>query len=42
VTLDAGIPLVVLVTARAQEEMELELGQELWAIFKATAVHVFK
>ncbi|CEO89982.1 ABC transporter ATP-binding protein [Syntrophaceticus schinkii] len=42
VTLDAGIPLVVLVTARAREEMELELGQELWAIFKATAVHVFK
>lgn len=42
VTLDTGIPLVALVTARAREEMGLELGQELWAIFKATAVHVFK
>jgi len=42
VTLDAGIPLVALITAKAREEMKLELGQEVWAIFKATAVHVFK
>lgn len=42
VTLDAGLPLVILITAQAREEMQLELGQELWAVFKATAVHVFK
>ncbi|MGB4503316.1 MAG: ABC transporter ATP-binding protein [Syntrophaceticus sp.] len=42
VTLDAGIPLVVLITSKAREEMKLELVQELWEIFKATAVHVFK
>lgn len=42
VTLDVGLPLVALVTAQAHEELQLELGQELWAIFKTTAVHVFK
>lgn len=41
VVLDAGIPLVVLVTWQAIEELDLEEGQEVWALFKATAVHIF-
>ncbi|HZK42742.1 MAG TPA: tungstate ABC transporter ATP-binding protein WtpC [Syntrophomonadaceae bacterium] len=40
--LDAGIPLVVLVTKQAVEEMQLETGQKAFAVFKASAVHVFK
>ena len=41
VVLDAGIPLVALVTRQALDEMILEPGKDVWAIFKTTAVHVF-
>lgn len=41
VRLDAGIPLVALVTKQAIDKMELALGKSVWAIFKTTAVHVF-
>lgn len=41
VRLDAGIPLVALVTKQAIDKMELALGKNVWAIFKTTAVHVF-
>ncbi len=41
IILDAGIPLVVLVTKQAVEEMNLAPGQEVYAVFKAAAVHVF-
>lgn len=41
VILDAGITLAVLVTKQAMNDLALEQGQDVWAIFKATAVHVF-
>jgi molybdopterin-binding protein len=41
VVLDAGIPLVALVTKQAAEEMNLTPGQRVYAVFKTTAVHVF-
>ncbi|NLT19979.1 MAG: TOBE domain-containing protein [Syntrophomonadaceae bacterium] len=34
----SGPPLV---TKQALEELNLESGKNVWAIFKATAVHVF-
>ncbi|HBQ84938.1 MAG TPA: hypothetical protein DER33_08590 [Syntrophomonas sp.] len=33
--------MAVLVARQAADEMELDLGQEVWAVFKTTAVHVF-
>ena len=41
VVLDAGITITALVTRQALEELNLELGQNVWAVFKTTAVHVF-
>lgn len=41
VRLDAGIPLVALVTKQALEKMALAPGVDVWAIFKTSAVHVF-
>lgn len=41
VVLDVGISLVALVTSQAMEEMKLEPDKEVWAVFKAAAVHVF-
>ncbi len=41
VVLDAGIPLVSLVTRQAIDGMKLEPGKNVWALFKTTAVHVF-
>lgn len=41
VILDAGISLAVLVTKQAIEEMNLEVGQSVLAVFKASAVHIF-
>jgi molybdate transport system ATP-binding protein len=40
VYLDAGFPLVSLVTKHALEELGLEAGSEVTATFKATAVHL--
>ncbi len=40
VEIDCGFPLVALVTKRSAEEMELERGKQVYASFKATAVHV--
>ncbi|NLV22287.1 MAG: ABC transporter ATP-binding protein [Syntrophomonadaceae bacterium] len=39
--LDAGIPLVALVTRQALDAMKLVPGKQVWAIFKTTAVHIF-
>jgi len=41
IVLDAGIPLVALVTRQAVDEMKLVPGKNVWALFKTTAVHVF-
>ena len=39
---DCGFPLTALVTRRSAEEMGLEKGKEVFATFKATAIHVIK
>lgn len=41
VILDAGITMVALITRRALDDLNLECGQNVWAIFKTTAVHVY-
>ncbi len=40
VELDCGFPLAAFVTKRSLEELGLDVGDEAWASFKATAVHV--
>lgn len=40
VEIDCGFPLVALVTKRSAEEMGLDKGKQIYASFKATAVHV--
>ncbi|MEE8413031.1 MAG: ABC transporter ATP-binding protein [Dehalococcoidales bacterium] len=40
VELDCGFPLVALVTKKSAEEMGLEKGKQVYASFKATAVHI--
>ncbi|MFC1948845.1 ABC transporter ATP-binding protein [Chloroflexota bacterium] len=42
VEIDCGFPLVVLITKRSAEEMELVRGKQFYASFKATGVHVIK
>jgi ABC-type spermidine/putrescine transport systems, ATPase components len=41
VVLDAGISMVAIVTRQARDEMMLQPGKNVWALFKTTAVHVF-
>lgn len=41
VVLDAGIPMVALITRQAVGELNLKEGQPVWAVFKTTAVHIF-
>ena len=40
-TVDVGIPLVVVVTERSFREMDLRLGEEVTVLFKATSLSVF-
>ena len=40
VELDCGFPLVSLVTGLSAQELEIETGHELSAVFKASAVHL--
>jgi len=42
VKINCGFPLVALITSRSAEEMGLEKGKQVYANFKATAVHVIK
>ncbi len=42
IEIDCGFPLVVLVTKRSAEEMNLDKGRQVYASFKATGVHVIK
>ncbi len=42
VEIDCGFPLVVLVTKRSAEELDLKKGKQIYATFKATSVHVIK
>jgi molybdopterin-binding protein len=41
ISLDVGVPLVVLVTPESYRELGLSLGDELHAAFKASAVRVY-
>lgn len=40
VTIDCGFPLVALITKQSLEDLELDVGQEISATFKAHAVHL--
>jgi len=42
VEIDCGFQLVTLVTKRSVEELALEKGKQVYATFKATAVHVLR
>jgi tungstate transport system ATP-binding protein len=42
IEIDCGFRLVALVTRRSAEELGLEKGKQVYATFKATAVHVLK
>lgn len=42
IELDCGFPLIVLVTRRSTEELNLVKGKQVYASFKATGVHVIK
>jgi tungstate transport system ATP-binding protein len=42
VTIECGFILVVLVTTRSASELNLAKGKEVFASFKATAIHVIK
>lgn len=40
VSLDCGFPLVALITRLSADELNLEVGKQVFASFKATAIHV--
>ena len=42
VEIDCGFPLVCLVTKKSAEELNLAKSKEVYATFKATAVHIIK
>lgn len=42
VTIDCGFPIMSLVTIRSAEDLQLSEGREVWASFKATAIHVLQ
>ena len=42
VEIDCGFPLIALVTKRSAEELGLEQSKQVYATFKATAVHIIK
>ncbi|MFQ5996554.1 MAG: ABC transporter ATP-binding protein [Dehalococcoidales bacterium] len=42
VEVDCGFPLVILVTKKSAEELDLAKGKKVYAAFKATGVHVIK
>lgn len=42
ISLDIGIPMTVLITNRSLRDMDIKIGDELYAIFKTMAVKVIK
>jgi len=42
VEIDCGFPLVALITKRSAEELDLDKGKQVYASFKATAIHIIK
>jgi tungstate transport system ATP-binding protein len=42
IELNCGFPLIAMITKRSAEEMNLQVGDHIYASFKATGVHVIK
>jgi molybdate transport system ATP-binding protein len=42
VEIDCGFPLVALVTRKSAEELDLKKGKQVYASFKAVAMHVIR
>lgn len=42
VVLDIGIPIMALITEKSLNEMEIKIGDQLYAVFKTVGVRVFK
>lgn len=42
IEIDCGFPLIALVTSRSAEEMELEIGTNVFATIKAVSIHIIK
>ncbi|MFC2056292.1 ABC transporter ATP-binding protein [Chloroflexota bacterium] len=42
IEMDCGFPLVVLITKRSAEELDLDKGKQVYTSFKATGVHVIR
>jgi tungstate transport system ATP-binding protein len=40
INLDCGFPIIALITRMSADEMHLEIGQTVYASFKATAIHI--
>jgi molybdate transport system ATP-binding protein len=38
--IDAGIPLIVEITARARSQLDLNIGSAVWCLFKSVAIDV--
>ena len=41
VTVDIGAPLVAYITKKSCENLGIEVGKDIWTVFKAVEVHVF-
>ncbi|MFC1943930.1 ABC transporter ATP-binding protein [Chloroflexota bacterium] len=42
IEVDCGFPILALLTTRSVQELELAVGSEVYASFKATAIHIIK
>ena len=42
VVLDIGIPIVALITKRSLDEMKIEIGSELYVVFKTMSITVYR
>jgi len=42
VTVDVGIPLVVFITRQSVDSMGIEVGKEMFAVFKASSTNIFR
>ena len=42
VELDIGVPLIVEITRKSCQEMDIQTGDRLWATFKVSAIKIFQ
>ncbi|MFW6142287.1 MAG: tungstate ABC transporter ATP-binding protein WtpC [Candidatus Saliniplasma sp.] len=42
IIVDVGVPLIVYITRQSIDNLELKKGKEIWTVFKASTVHLFK